>query len=75
MKLVFTRAANSDIADIENYIARDNVAASRRFVLKLLEACEALVEQPRAYRASGILNLRQRLIGEYLIFYRVTDAI
>lgn len=75
MRLVFTRAANRDLAEIEAFIARDNIAAARRFVLRLLDACEALADQPRAYAETKVQNLRKRPIGDYLIFYRVSGDI
>ncbi|WP_299172336.1 type II toxin-antitoxin system RelE/ParE family toxin [uncultured Brevundimonas sp.] len=75
MRLVITRAANRDLADIQAFIARDNPRAARSFVLKLLDACEALIDQPRAYAAAGVQNLRKRPVGDYLIFYRLSDRI
>ncbi|WAC60511.1 type II toxin-antitoxin system RelE/ParE family toxin [Brevundimonas sp. SL130] len=75
MRLVITRAAARDLAEIEAFIARDSARAARRFVLKLLDACEGLVDQPRAYPEAGVQNLRKRPLDDYLIFYRISEAV
>lgn len=73
MRLIFTRAANRDLTEIEAFIARDSVIAARRFVLRLLDACETLIDQPRAYAETNVQGLRKRPFGDYLIFYRALD--
>ena len=75
MRLVVTRAAIRDLAEIEAFIARDNARAARRFILKLLDACDSLVDQPRAYPDAGVQNLRKRPFDDYLIFYRLSDTV
>jgi len=75
MRLVFARAAERDLAEIEAFIARDSISAARRFVRRLLVACETLVDQPRAYAQAGVQDLRKRPMDDYLIFYRVSDRV
>jgi plasmid stabilization system protein ParE len=75
MRLFITRAATRDLAEIEAFIARDSASAARRFVLKLLDACEGLVDQPRAYAEVGVQNLRKRPFDDYLIFYRLSETV
>jgi addiction module toxin, RelE/StbE family len=74
MKVVITRAAERDLAEIQAYIAQDNVRAADRFIQRLLTACEALSTQSRRYPAT-VQDMRKRPLGDYLIFYRLTTHV
>ena len=73
MRLVFAVAAEDDLEQIGDYIAKDNPALALSFVRQLREAALELREAPLAFpmvpghHAHGI---RRRPVGRYLIFYR-----
>ncbi|MDE1146926.1 MAG: type II toxin-antitoxin system RelE/ParE family toxin [Azospirillaceae bacterium] len=74
MKVVIARAAAADLASIVDWIAEREPDRAIPFVVDLQGKCLALGEYPRAYpvvprfAAQGI---RRRVVGDYLIFYRV----
>ena len=68
-----TRQAESDLEDIAVYIARDNVERALSFVAELRAACENLIEDPARFPLPGKRDVRRRLVGKYLIFFRITD--
>ena len=57
--------AARDIADIWEYIARDNGRAARRVRLELLAACRRLAQQP------GIGHRREDLTDKPVLFFPV----
>lgn len=69
-----TAAAESDLAQIADYIAQDNPKRALSFVLALRDKCLSLADAPYGsplitrYERHGI---RRRVYGNYLIFYRV----
>ncbi len=74
MKVRITAAAERDLEDIADYIARDNPIRALSFVGELREACLDLAHSalhfqlvPR-YEHFGV---RRRVHGNYLVFYRV----
>lgn len=73
--LRFTQAAERDLEEIADYIARDNPKRALSFVRELREACGILATAPYAfappprYRAQGV---RMRVHKSYLIFYVVS---
>jgi toxin ParE1/3/4 len=75
MKVEFTVAAETDLEQIGDYIARDNPSRALSFVRELARSCLELAEMPEAwpvvprYEHHGI---RRRVHGRYLIFYRIT---
>jgi toxin ParE1/3/4 len=68
-------AAEADIDDIYLHIALDNVAAADRVVLRILSAEQRLLVFPEIGQARPDLlpGLRHWPVGNYLIFYRITD--
>jgi plasmid stabilization system protein ParE len=75
MKVDITSAAEADLEQIADYIARDNPVRALSFVRELYERCLDIAEMPAAwpivphYEHHGI---RRRVHGRYLIFYRVS---
>lgn len=64
--------AQQDLREIRDYIARDNVAAARKFLTRLREAFSSLAETPGAgYTRTDLTDLlvRFRPVGSYLIVY------
>ena len=69
-----TAAAENDLEQIADYIARDNPKRALSFVLALRDKCLSLADAPYGfplvtqYERHGI---RRRIYGNSLIFYRV----
>jgi plasmid stabilization system protein ParE len=67
-------AAELELEEIGDYIARDNPGRALTFVRELRERCMSLAEMPLAfplvprYEDRGV---RHRVHGNYQIFYRV----
>jgi toxin ParE1/3/4 len=79
MKVVLAQAAIADLIAIGRYIANDSPARAETFVLELEQKCVELGSMPRAFPLLAHRknkNIRRRVHGNYLIFYRVgTDGI
>ncbi|MGH8445179.1 MAG: type II toxin-antitoxin system RelE/ParE family toxin [Solimonas sp.] len=78
MKLVLTEAAKADLIAIGDFIALDNPVRAGSFVDELLDRCESLAELPRAFPLVPRYehwNIRRRVHGAYLIFYRIDDDV
>lgn len=76
MRVVWTEQAWTRLAEIEIFIAKDSPAAAAKFVDKLIERGEALARHPergRRLREMPSAGLRELLIGNYRIIYRVTS--
>lgn len=78
MRVIFSPASRSDLAEIGDYIARDNPVRARRFVEELTVAALAVGDVPSSsptigrYRRTG---LRRRVHKGYLIIYRVAEGL
>ncbi len=74
MKVVFSDAAEADLEDIGDYIAKDNPRRALTFVRELRSVALRLGDMPRVlplvprYEHYGI---RRRPSGNFLIFYRI----
>jgi len=76
MQVVFAHAAETDLKAIVDHIAQDNPSRALSFVLELRESCVGLAELPFGYAVARRLSgsdIRRRVHGNYLIFYRVQD--
>lgn len=74
MKVVFTDAAEADLEAIGDAIAKDRQRRAVSFVAELREKCESLAALPEAFpvvRRYRAVQIRRRVHGSYLIFYRV----
>lgn len=74
MKVIFTRAARQDLADIARYISSDNPGRARSYVEQLRSACLEIGQMPNAFELvedANLPELRRRIFAPYLIFYRV----
>lgn len=70
-----TELAESDLAKIWLYIARDNPDAADQFIDRLREQCARLASTPQRgrLRPEFAIDLRSYRIGNYYIFYFPTD--
>ena len=74
MRIKYSTRAERDFEEIGDYIAEDDPLRAVRFVQQLRQACEGLVEFPRRFPLAdryGDMGIRQRVFGNYLIFYLV----
>ena len=50
MKVVLTAAAEDDLDEIRNFIARDSPARAVTFANELMDRCERLADAPEAFQ-------------------------
>lgn len=75
-RVFFTRRAREDLIDIWSHIAKDDPHAADRVLDRLNEAANRLAEHPEMGAARDDIRpgLRYRVIGSYLLLYRLVDA-
>lgn len=68
-----TRQAEIDLLEIWRFIAEENPVAADNLVRKLDQRSLALLEQPKMgmVRPDVAKDMRQLLVGNYLILYRI----
>jgi addiction module RelE/StbE family toxin len=71
--VVWTNRALADIEEIYEYVAADKPVAERKLAEKLLLAGDALATHPYLGRVTRPGNIRELVIGSYLLAYRVVD--
>ncbi|WP_311267152.1 type II toxin-antitoxin system RelE/ParE family toxin [Sphingobium sp. WCS2017Hpa-17] len=74
MKVELAAEAERDLEAIAYHIATDNPARALGFILELRDKCLGLADYPRAFPVVARyahLDVRRRVYGQYLIFYRV----
>ena len=74
-RVVWTPQALEDVEAIRDYIARDSIVAAADTVLKILRLADAIEEFPLAGRIVpeiGDETVRERLVGNYRIVYRLS---
>ena len=74
MKLVWSEPALADIESIRDYIRRDSEFYAGRFINRIIEVVETLVELPargRLVPEADDPNTRELLFQNYRIMYRV----
>ena len=74
-RLVVSNIALIDLTNIHDYIAEHNLDAADRVVDRIEEAGLSLVATPfvGSLVGSSHSDLRFRVVGKYVIYYRVTD--
>lgn len=73
MKLRYTPRARLDLAEIHDYIAKENPQAARRVVSIIRKAAQTLQQDPLVGRAGRITGTRELTIGRFpfMLAYRV----
>ncbi len=74
MRVVLTEEARADLEQIADYIARDNPVRARSFVQDLIASARGIGVSPLGFQLVPRYehrNIRRRVFGAYLIFYRV----
>lgn len=71
MRLVFSSLAETDLAEIGDYIAQDSPAAARNFLDRIERRCRAILDAPAGGTPRPELaeNLRSVPFGAYIIYY------
>jgi len=74
MKLEWTEPAIADLENIRDYIRKDSEYYAARFVEKIIEAVEKLINFPKMGRSvpeSDDKNIKELLLHSYRIMYRI----
>ncbi len=74
MKVVVTDTAWNDLLAIANYVALDSLEAAEALLDRLHAACIDLGQRPQAYplvERYAQRGIRRRVVGSYLVCYRV----
>lgn len=75
LRYTLSTQARQDLKDIKDYIAQDSLDRAEQFVKAIAKRLQSLANFPsmgRRYEAIAP-NLRGLPIGNYIIFYRVTE--
>lgn len=74
-RLIISAIAKLDLISIFDSIADHNMAAAERLLAKIEASCLMLVDQPFTGPAFSerYPGLRFRVVGKYVVFYRVFD--
>lgn len=77
MIVVVSDEAEADLERIADHIAKDNPARALTFIMELRESCENLAVMATAFPLVPRYehaDIRRRIYGSYLIFYRVGQS-
>jgi len=78
MKVVWSKRAEDRVFEIATFIAKDRPQAAVRWAASIFETVELLAEQPhmgKAGRDVATPGIRELVVGNYRIFYEVSDQI
>jgi toxin ParE1/3/4 len=79
MKIVWTQTAIDRAIEIHDYIQKDRPASARKWVEAVIEKTSKLSALPKVGRKvpeTNLDNMRELILGNYRIIYKVTkDAI
>jgi toxin ParE1/3/4 len=75
VNLIISEQAEQDLDGIEAYIGNENRQTAVRFVQRLTERFEQLMNYPRSGKKQSEIapELRSVAEGNYIIFYRIND--
>jgi len=76
-KLVWLESAETDLDNIADYIAQDNVVAAIDVYLQVKESSKGLLDHPKIGRPGRVKGTRERIVmgTKLIIIYRLTDRI
>jgi len=76
MRIQWTKGAERNLEQVEEYIVQDNPRAAVSTVLKIIKAVELLKEQPALGRVGRAVDTRELIINgtPYIVPYRVKDG-
>src|SRR5262245_20035456 len=75
MRIQWTKVAERNLDQVEEYIAQDNPRAAVNTVLKIIKAVKLLEEQPAMGRVGRVVDTRELVISgtPYIVPYRVKN--
>jgi toxin ParE1/3/4 len=76
-RVAWTTTAAEDLEEIAAYIAEDSPSAASRFVRRTRDAARSLVRLPERGRRvpeAEELDVRELLLGDYRLIYRVESS-
>jgi addiction module RelE/StbE family toxin len=74
VEIVWTNQALHKLNKIVDYIAQDDIVTAEKWVFKLIEKTDQLIEQPESGRIVPEYNepnLRELIFGNYRVIYRI----
>ena len=76
MKIRWLDLAVDDLADIVDYIARDNPGAAKRIVSRLWSAVKSLSRQPEMGRPGRVHGTRELVVSNtpFIVPYRIVES-
>jgi addiction module RelE/StbE family toxin len=76
MRLIWTRRATWDLAQIRSYIARDNPPAAARIAARIRQAVARLTDHPNLGRPGREPGTRELVVTRtrYIVAYSVDDG-
>ena len=75
MRVVWSVKALQAIEEIYAYIAADKPEAARKIAERLLFAGDQLADHPHLGRAARSAELRELVVGNYVLIYRVGEDV
>jgi len=75
-RVIYAPAADDDLVNIAEYIARDKPEAARRCVQTIREKCDMLAAHPtmgEERSGFGVLGCRCFSVGDYVVFFRAME--
>jgi len=75
LKLKWTRRALRQLAEAQDYIAKDNPTAARQIAERIAEAARLLLTQPEMGRPGRIAGTREWVVQrtQYFLVYRLYE--
>ena len=77
MIVVFSKEATDDLELIAEAIAKESPRRAVSLLRGLRQGCEGLADMPRRFQLVPRyehMGVRRRVVGNYLVFYRVGEA-
>jgi addiction module RelE/StbE family toxin len=74
VRVVWSARALSDVEEIYRYVSADKPEAAQRLAERLLLAGDELAQHAHLGRLARS-GLRELIVGNYLLLYRITDVI
>jgi addiction module RelE/StbE family toxin len=78
LKLKWTRRALRQLAEAQDYIARDNPIAARQIAERIAKAAHLLLTQPEMGRPGRIVGTREWVVGRtpyFIVYVRQDDTL
>ena len=73
MRIRWTRGANQNLEQIQEYIAQDNPSAAIDVVFKIIKSVEILLDHPAIGRPGRVMDTRELVVNgtQYIVPYRI----